>query len=84
MNILELHVCHRELGMLDNLIEDYQLSASSWTHYHTPGMARQYLSGWCADTTDINPYLQVVQHHFSLENSIKSYLNTIQSVNDVL
>ena len=51
--------CHRELGMLDNVIKDFQLSASSWQHDYPPTMARQYLAGWCADTTDVNPYLQV-------------------------
>ena len=46
--------------MLDNTIEDFQLSASSWTQGNSPAMARQYRAGWCADTTDVNPYLQVI------------------------
>ena len=57
--------CQRELGMTDNLIQDFQLIASSYQPAHPPGMAREYMAGWCATWWDVNPFLQVL--YFSMK-----------------
>ena len=66
--------------MLDNTIEDVQLSASSCTLGHPPAMARQYRAGWCADTTDVNPYLQVINIYI-LYSSLKFIFSKISVFN---
>lgn len=40
-------------------IEDSQLTASTFDHNGPPNKARFAESGWCADTSDKNPYLMI-------------------------
>lgn len=61
--------CSYALGMQSGAINDSQIKASSfkslWTRpsearLHNQGSAQQMsLGGWCADDSDMNPYLQV-------------------------
>lgn len=56
-----------QLGIHERFIMDYQFTASSYTTDHSPSEVRPTSRGWCADTNDTYPYIQVCETelHFS-------------------
>lgn len=71
MFLLELNQdCQKPLGMRDRGIQDFQLTSSpTWLPETSADMARPYLSGWCADYYDPDPFLQVA-YSFVIEHRI--------------
>ena len=51
--------CSRPVGMQDGALLDVQLTASSAMPEHAAYHARPKDGGWCAQTDDIQPYIQV-------------------------
>ncbi|XP_053379720.1 uncharacterized protein LOC123526988 isoform X2 [Mercenaria mercenaria] len=51
--------CNTDLGMGDGSILDHQITASSWQSQSPPTSGRPFSSGWCAKTSDTNPYISV-------------------------
>ena len=52
--------CNKDMGLINGGIENFQIAASSSRPGHRPSMARLTDSqGWCADNTDMSPYIQV-------------------------
>jgi len=52
-------MCFDKLGLMDGIIYDFQIMASSWIPEYEPIFARPGLPGWCADLHDPNPYIEV-------------------------
>ncbi|XP_053396296.1 uncharacterized protein LOC123555101 isoform X2 [Mercenaria mercenaria] len=52
-------MCNIDLGMGDERIHDHQISASSWLPQFLPTSGRPFSSGWCADPSDMQPYIAV-------------------------
>ncbi|XP_045211160.2 uncharacterized protein LOC123562599 [Mercenaria mercenaria] len=56
----QLHApCFTELGMQQQTIQNFQITASSYEPGYPPHNARPASGGWCAASTDENPYIQV-------------------------
>ncbi|XP_053374812.1 probable carboxypeptidase X1 [Mercenaria mercenaria] len=67
---IESKTCRQELGMQDFGIWDIQLSSSSWQPFYEPKYARPQLSGWCAGSTDAEPFIQVDFVHMTSVDGI--------------
>ncbi|XP_045208447.2 uncharacterized protein LOC123560297 [Mercenaria mercenaria] len=52
-------MCNLDIGMGDERIHDHQISASSWLRQSLPTSGRPFSSGWCAEPSDMHPYIAV-------------------------
>ncbi|XP_060578401.1 uncharacterized protein LOC132735460, partial [Ruditapes philippinarum] len=51
--------CNNDLGMGDESILDYQITASSWLEHTPPTSGRPFSPGWCASYSDSQPHITV-------------------------
>ncbi|XP_053398506.1 uncharacterized protein LOC123558066 isoform X2 [Mercenaria mercenaria] len=78
--------CNIDLGMTDGGIHDFQISASSFQISFPPSHSRSYYDGWCAQSFDVQPYIQVdLLAETTVEGlTVWNWQKTVTTMNDVI